>query len=113
MSRWPGPTAEKILIVVHQSGGRQELFRRHDFFCFNYTYQGQSDSLSYEYDKRITIREGGLYGGQPFAGHALCVHDGQEMTILDVLIQREIFFRAYYKCSPRELAARKEEFLRM
>ena len=29
---WPGPPDEEILICVHQSGGRQELFHRHDFF---------------------------------------------------------------------------------
>lgn len=28
----PGPPDEEILICVHQSGGRQELFHRHDFF---------------------------------------------------------------------------------
>lgn len=73
MYRWPGPAEEEILVLVHQSGGRQELFHRHDFFYFNYTYQGQYDSLSYKYDNRITIHEGELYAGQPFAGHALCV----------------------------------------
>ena len=58
MYRWPGPAEEEILVLVHQSGGRQELFHRHDFFYFNYTYQGQYDSLSYKYDNRITIHEG-------------------------------------------------------
>ena len=95
MYRWPGPAEEEILVLVHQSGGRQELFHRHDFFYFNYTYQGQYDSLSYKYDNRITIHEGELYAGQPFAGHALCVHDDQETTIIGVLIQREAFFRVF------------------
>ena len=89
---WPGPLEEEILICVHQSGGRQELFHRHDFFYFNFTYQGEYDSISFKYDNRITIREGELYAGQPFAGHALCVHDDKETTIIGVLIQRETFF---------------------
>ena len=92
---WPGPLEEEILICVHQSGGRQELFHRHDFFYFNFTYQGEYDSISFKYDNRITIREGELYAGQPFAGHALCVHDDKETTIIGVLIQRETFFRTF------------------
>lgn len=95
MFRWPGTLEEEILIVVHQSGGRQELFHRHDFFYFNYTYQGEYDSISYKYDNYITIREGELYAGQPFAGHAICVHDDKKTTIIGVLIQKETFFRAF------------------
>lgn len=92
---WPGPPEEEILICVHQSGGRQELFHRHDFFYFNFTYQGEYDSISFKYDNRITICEGELYAGQPFAGHALCVHDDKETTIIGVLIQRETFFKTF------------------
>lgn len=83
------------LLLVHQSSGVQELFHRHDFFYFNYTYQGEYDSLSYKYDNKITIREGELYAGQPFAGHALCVHDNQNTTIIGVLIQKNTFFRTF------------------
>lgn len=95
MFQWPGRQEEEIIILVHQSGGRQELFHRHDFFYFNYTYKGQYDSLSYKYDNRITIRERELYAGQPFAGHALCVHDDQETTIIGVLVQKNTFYRAF------------------
>ncbi|MDD2956316.1 MAG: AraC family transcriptional regulator [Oscillospiraceae bacterium] len=95
MYRWPGDPDEDILICVHKSGGIQELFHRHDFFYFNFTYKGQYDSLSYKYDNRITIREGELYAGQPFAGHALCVHDNSETIIFGVLIQKGTFFRSF------------------
>lgn len=95
MYRWPGPQEEEILVLVHKSAGVQELFHRHDFFYFNYTYKGEYDSLSYKYDNKITIREGELYAGQPFAGHALCVHDNYETTIIGVLIQRNTFFRSF------------------
>ena len=46
MFYWPGATEDEIMIVVHQSRGQQELFHRHDYFYFNYTYQGEYDSLS-------------------------------------------------------------------
>lgn len=93
--RWPGPADEDVLILVHQSGSQQELFHRHDFFYFNYTYEGEYDSISYKYDHRITVREGELYAGQPFAGHAMCVHDNKKVTIIGILIRRETFFRAF------------------
>ncbi|RGY98241.1 AraC family transcriptional regulator [Clostridium sp. AM58-1XD] len=95
MFYWPGAPEDEIMVVVHQSGGRQELFHRHDYFYFNYTYQGEYDSISFKYDNRITIREGELYAGQPFAGHALCVHDDRETTIIGVLIQKDTFCRAF------------------
>lgn len=95
MFYWPGAPEDEIMVVVHQSGGRQELFHRHDYFYFNYTYQGEYDSISFKYDNRITIREGELYAGQPFAGHALCVHDDKETTIIGVLIQKDTFCRAF------------------
>ncbi len=95
MFEWPGAPEDEIMVVVHQSGGRQELFHRHDYFYFNYTYQGEYDSISFKYDNRITIREGELYAGQPFAGHALCVHDDKDTTIIGVLIQKDTFCRAF------------------
>lgn len=95
MYRWPGPENENILVCVHKSEGVQELFHRHDFFYFNYTYKGRYDSLSHKYDNRITITEKELYAGQPFAGHALCVHDDEETTIIGLLIRRETFCRIF------------------
>lgn len=95
MYRWPGDPREDILICVHKLEGVQELFHRHDFFYFNFTYKGQYDSLSYKYNSMITIREGELYVGQPFAGHALCVHDNQETIIFGVLIQKNTFFHSF------------------
>lgn len=95
MYRWPGNPDEELLVCVHKSSGTQELFHRHDFFYFNYTYKGQYETLSYKYDRKITIGEHELYAGQPFAGHALCVHDNHETIIIGVLIRRETFFRSF------------------
>ncbi len=93
--KWPGILEEEIMLTVHKSNGKHELFHRHDFFYFNYTYKGQYNSLSCKYDNMITIKEGELYAGQPFAGHALCVLDNQEVIIIGVLIQKEVFFRSF------------------
>lgn len=68
---WPGTCREDIIICCHQSEFEREPFHRHDFFYFNYTYQGQYDSISCKYDRKITVCENELYAGQPFAGHAL------------------------------------------
>lgn len=93
--KWPGPANDDIILTVHKCSGEQELFHRHDFFYFNYTYKGQYESLSYKYDRKITIRENELYAGQPYAGHALCVHDNQETVIVGVLVKRDAFFRLF------------------
>ena len=93
---WPGASKEDILICCHQSEPEREPFHRHDFFYFNYTYQGQYDSISYKYDRRITIRENELYAGQPFAGHALFSHDPETTVIIGVLIRKEAFFGSFF-----------------
>lgn len=102
MYKWPGPENEDILVCVHKSNGAQELFHRHDFFYFNYTYKGEYDSLSYKFDNRITVREGELYAGQPFAGHALCVHDNHETVIVGILIKRATFFQSFLPLLPSD-----------
>lgn len=95
MFAWPGPSDEDVLVVVHQCAGVRELFHRHDFFYFNYTYRGCYESLSQRYDNRITVREGELYAGQPFAGHALLAHDDADVVIIGVLVKKEAFFRSF------------------
>jgi AraC-like DNA-binding protein len=95
MYKWPGIPEEEIMLTVHKSSGKQELFHRHDFFYFNYTYKGEYNCLSCKYNNKIIIREKELYAGQPFAGHALCVLDNQEVIVIGVLIQKEVFFRSF------------------
>lgn len=95
MFTWPGPPDEDVMIVVHQCSGVRELFHRHDFFYFNYTYRGSYESLSQRYDNVVTIREGELYAGQPSAGHALLVHDDVDTVIIGMLVRKEAFFRSF------------------
>lgn len=92
---WPGTCREDILICCHQSEFEREPFHRHDFFYFNYTYQGQYNSISCKYDRKITIRENELYAGQPFAGHALFAHDPEKTMIIGILIRKEAFFSSF------------------
>ena len=66
MKKCIGGPDEDVQICVHKSSGVQELFHRHDFFYFNFTYKGQYDSLNYKYGNLITIHEGKMYAGQPF-----------------------------------------------
>ncbi|MDO5537792.1 MAG: helix-turn-helix transcriptional regulator [Desulfovibrionaceae bacterium] len=95
MYKWPGDPSEEVIICVHKSSGMQELFHRHDFFFFNYTYRGQYSSLSRRNDNTITICEHELYAGQPFAAHALHAHDNAETIIVGILIQKKTFFHSF------------------
>ena len=95
MFTWPGPPGEDVMVVVHQCSGVRELFHRHDFFYFNYTYRGSYESLSQRYDHVVAIREGELYAGQPFAGHALLAHDDADTVIIGMLVKKEALFRSF------------------
>jgi len=100
MYHWPGDPQEDIMVVVHKSNGVREMFHRHEFFFFNYTYKGNYDSLSQAYNNRITIKEGELYAGQPLAGHALYAHDNEDTIIIGLLIKQEHFFRYFLPLLP-------------
>lgn len=89
----PGPPDEDIMVVVHQSCGISEELHHHDYFYFNYTYQGSYDSLSRNPAEKITVQEGELYAGQPFSAHALCAHDDKDTTIIGVLIKKNTMIR--------------------
>lgn len=58
--------------------------------------KGQYDSISSAMDKRITIKEGELYAGQPSARHALLPTGNEcENIIIGVLIQKRVFFKDF------------------
>lgn len=95
MYRWPGNLKEEIMICVHKGNGIDELFHRQDFFFLNYAYKNNYDALSYKYNNHITIKEGECYIGQPFSGYALSGHSDNEIIIIGILIQKEIFFKTF------------------
>lgn len=92
---WPGLDNEDVLVCSHQCNGVKETFHHHDFFFFNYTWEGEYNSLSQTYNHFVTIRKNELYAGQPWAGHALLAPDDQQTTIIGVLIKKETFFNLF------------------
>lgn len=93
--KWPGKPDEDVMVCAPVFKKR-EPFHRHDFFYFNFTMKGQYDSISRARDKRITIKEGELYAGQPSARHALLpTGNERENVIIGVLIQKRVFFKDF------------------
>lgn len=93
--KWPGKPDEDVMVCTPVFK-KHEPFHRHDFFYFNFTMRGQYDSISSAKDKRITIKEGELYAGQPSARHALLPTGNEcENVIIGVLIQKHVFFKDF------------------
>ena len=94
-SYWPGAADEDVIICAFKGKQIHEPFHRQDFFFINYAYRNSYDALSSKYDNLITIRENECYIGQPYSGYALRGQSEQEIIIIGVLIQKEVFFREY------------------
>ena len=95
LSLWPGDPADDIIVCVLKTNHIDEPFHRQDFFFFNYAYSGDCCVLSVKNDNEIAIKEGECYIGQPSSGYALKGCDDRDMTIIGVLIQKELFFHSY------------------
>ncbi len=93
--RWFGDPTEEVMVCIHRGKALHEQLHRHDFYFFNYAYQGQYDALSENRHNLITVREGELYMGQPFNGYALRGNKDEEIIIVGVLIQKEAFYRDF------------------
>lgn len=50
--------------------------------------------LSLKYDRRVTLRQGDIYAGQPFAGHA-AVPSGSSVLTVSILIKPEVLFQSF------------------
>ena len=92
---WYGRDDEEIMVCVFRGGRIEESFHRQDFFFFNYAWRGDYDTLSFQRDNLVTIREGELYLGQPFTGYALRGNLREEVTIVGVLIRKETFYESF------------------
>lgn len=104
--QWPGGPNETIMICVFKGQHIEEAFHRHDFFFFNFAYQGDYGALSYEQENYIKVKENECYIGQPFTGYALRGDSKDEIIIIGVLIQKEAFFKTFFPI----LAADKNVF---
>ncbi len=93
--RWFGDPSEDVMVCIHRGHALHEQFHRHDFYFFNYAYQGDYRALSQDRHNLITIREGELYLGQPFNGYALRGNEEQEVIIVGVLVQKDAFYRDF------------------
>lgn len=93
--RWLGDPGEEVMVCVYKGRWLHEQFHRQDFFFFNFACQGSFNALSRERDNRITVREGELCAGQPFTGYALHGDGEEEIIIVGVLVQKELFFRTF------------------
>lgn len=92
---WFGEPNDEVLMGVFKDRSRTEIFHRHDFFFFNYAYRGAYHALSDRPDNLITVEEGDLYIGQPFNGYALFGNDEEEIVIVGVFIQKNVFYRDF------------------
>ena len=92
---WPGDPSDEIMICVYKGCSIEQDFHRQDYFYFNFAYQGDYGALSYQFDHRITVREGECYIGQPYAGYAPNGHSDKEIIIIGVLIQTQAFFKTF------------------
>lgn len=92
---WPEGLDDEVIVDVHQSSGVQEPFHHHDYFYFNYAYRGSYTSVIGRDGSSIVIREGEMFAGQPFTGHAICVHDDATVDMIAVCIQKEALFKTY------------------
>ena len=95
ISQWLGAPDEDIMVCVFQGKEIHERFHRQDFFFINYAYSGDYGAQSYRFDHPVTIRENECYIGQPFSGYALYSTSDKPITILGILIRKEIFYRNF------------------
>lgn len=94
MFRWPGKPDEDIIIVVKGDSDELQQFHRHEYFYFNYVFSGWQNMQSLKYDRSLTLLQGDIYAGQPFAGHA-AVPSGGNVLMLSVLIKPEVLFQFF------------------
>lgn len=91
---WPGEEDEDIIIVVKGPSDELQQFHRHEYFYFNYAFSGQQDMLSLKYDRKVTLRQGDIYAGQPFAGHA-AMPSGSDVLTICILVKPEALFQYF------------------
>lgn len=95
MNPWLGDPNEDVTICVYQGNSIHEPFHRQDFFFLNYAYHNAYATQSDEAGTLTPIQEGECYIGQPYTGYALRAVEKEDVTIIGVLIQRNVFIREY------------------
>ena len=92
---WPGDPNEDVTICVYKGHRIHEPFHHHEFFFFNYAYHNKYGTQTDAKGTMTTINENECYIGQPYTGYALRATQADDVTIIGVLIQRDVFIRDY------------------
>jgi AraC-like DNA-binding protein len=95
ISQWLGDPDEEVMVCAFVGNDIHEEFHRQDFFFINFAYRGDYQALSARYDRRVDIREGDCYIGQPYSGYALQGESDDDIVIVGVLVRRDVFFRDF------------------
>lgn len=83
------------MVCVHKGPVVREEFHRQDFFFFNFAYSGDYGAISHVSGNHIVVRENECYIGQPFSGYALYAQSEKDITIVGVLIRKDVFFQSF------------------
>lgn len=92
---WPGKENEDICLCVFKGKELNEVLHKQDFFFFNFAYKNSYEALSSQYNNSIIIKQNDLYISQPNCSYAIKGNKNEEVTIIGVLIKKEVFFRDY------------------
>lgn len=95
ISQWLGAPDEEVMVCAFVGTHIHEEFHRQDFFFLNFAYRGDYQALSARYDRRVDVREGDCYIGQPYSGYALRGKSEDDIVIVGILIRRETFLREF------------------
>ena len=94
ISQWLGDINENTMICVYHGKDIHEPFHRQDFFFFNFAYHNSYKVQNAQSGATLLINENDCYVGQPYSGYAI-LNNNQEVTIIGVLIKKEVFFDEY------------------
>lgn len=95
VSQWLGDPSEDIMVVCFKGNEYIEKFHRQDFFFINFVCQNGYDVLSSKYDNHLRLEEGDVYIGQPYSGYALKIDNPNEVIMVGLHIQKDLFYREY------------------
>jgi AraC-like DNA-binding protein len=97
ISQWLGDPDEDIMVVCFKGNHYIERFHKQDFFFINFVCQNGYDVLSSKYNNRLHLSEGDCYIGQPYSGYALKIDSEEEVIMVGLHIQKDLFYREYLK----------------
>ena len=92
---WPGDPRDDIMVCVLKDTEFHEQFHRQDYYFLNYAYAHDYRTVSDRRSNVVTIHEGECYIGQPFCGYALRQAGDDQVVVIGVLIQKELFYRDF------------------